>query len=339
MSKSQNSILEIDKQNAENIALDLFAINGNARVLPGELDFNFKITTNSGNFILKIGRPDVDKKFIEFQAKLLGHISLSDFGINAPGIITNIEGNTVSRITDAYGIERLVRLYTWIDGRLWSSVNPHNYNLLYSLGKEAGLITKILQDFDHPVAHRKFEWDINQAEWTLNYVSLFDADIRKTIEYFQRRFVEVQPKLKSLRHGVVHNDANDSNIIVTGDLADPSVKAIIDYGDAIYTSVINDLAVTIAYAVMGKPDPLQAALPIVRGYHNEYQLQENELELLYVLVAMRLIISVTKSAINKIDEPDNHYLLISEKPALELLRKWYDVDEELARYNFRNECA
>ena len=212
--------------------------------------------------------------FIEFQEKLLDHISQSDFGINAPGIITNIEGNIISRITDTHGNERLVRIYTWIDGRLWSSVNPHNYKLLYSLGKEAGLITKILQDFNHPIAHRRFDWDICQAEWTLNYVNLFDATFRKIIEFFQRRFVEIQPKLKSLRHGVVHNDANDNNIVVTRDIVDPTVKAIIDYGDAIYTSVINDLAVTIAYAVMGKPDPLQAALPIVKGYNDEYQLQE-----------------------------------------------------------------
>jgi len=338
MSKSQYSILEIDKQNVENIALDLFGVNGTARVFPGELDFNFKIVTNSDNFILKISRPNVDKKFIEYQAELLDHIAKSDIKIDAPRIVKNIEGSTISRITDAQGNERLVRLYMWIDGRLWSSVNPHNSNLLYTLGKEAGLITKILQDFDHPVAHRKFDWDISQAQWTLDYVNLFDADIREIIEFFQRRFIEIQAKLKSLRHGIVHNDANDNNIIVTGDLVDPTVKAIIDYGDAVYTSVINDLAVTIAYAVMGKPDPLQAALPIVSGYNEEYRLQENELELLYILVAMRLVLSVTKSAINKIDEPNNHYLLISEKPALELLRKWFSVNEELAKYNFRNEC-
>ena len=67
----------------------------------------------------------------------------------------------------------------------------------------------------------------------MNYVSLFDADIIKIIEFFQRRFIEIQAKLKSLRHGVVHNDVNDNNIIVTEDLVEPTVKAIIDYGDAI----------------------------------------------------------------------------------------------------------
>src|SRR5690606_40318428 len=92
---------------------------------------------------------------------------------------------------------------------------------------------------------------------------------------------------------------------------------IIDYGDAIYTQSINDLAVAMAYAIMDKPDLLAAALPIVSGYHNQYSLQEEELQFLYNLVAMRLVISVTKSALNKQKEPDNSYLLISEKPALD----------------------
>ena len=339
MSKSQYSILEIDEKNAKKIALDLFGINGAASVLPGELDFNFKIATNSESFILKISRPNVDKKFIEFQVKLLDHISQSDFRIIAPGIIMDIEGNTISKITDTDGNERLVRLYTWIDGRLWSSVNPNNYSLLYSLGKEAGLITKILQDFDHPIAHREFEWDICQAEWTLNYVNLFEEDVRKIIEYFQRSFTEILPKLKSLRHGVIHNDANDNNIIVTADIVNPTVKAIIDYGDAIYTSVINNLAVTIAYAVMGKPDPLQAAFPVIKGYNEQFPLKEEELKLLYVLVAMRLVISLTKSAVNKQKEPDNEYLQISSGPAKRLLQKWYEINSSRASYSFKKACG
>ena len=118
----------------------------------------------------------------------------------------------------------------------------------------------------------------------------------------------------ALRKSVIHNDVNDNNVLVTKDLAKPKVNAIIDYGDAIHTQIINDLAVTIAYAVMGKPDPLGASIPLVKGYHSKFSLQEVELEMLYTLVAMRLAISVTKSAINRQKEPDNEYLLISEAP-------------------------
>ena len=40
---------------------------------------------------------------------------------------------------------------------------------------------------------------------------------------------------------------------------------------------------------------------------------------------MRLVISVTKSAINKVNEPDNEYLQISEIPAWDVLEKWREI--------------
>ena len=50
---------------------------------------------------------------------------------------------------------------------------------------------------------------------------------------------------------------------------------------------------------------------------------------------MRLIVSVTKSAINKYENPSNKYLLISEKPAWDLLKKWIKVNSEFAHFQFR----
>ncbi|MCK4992325.1 MAG: peptidoglycan DD-metalloendopeptidase family protein, partial [Bacteroidales bacterium] len=126
---------------------------------------------------------------------------------------------------------------------------------------------------------------------------------------------------------------------VTENLVDPEVKAIFDYGDAMHTQVVNELAVTIAYAVMGKPDVLSASLPLVEGYHSQVPLLEEEVEMLYVLVAMRLVIMVTTSALNRKKEPDNEYLLISEVPAWEVLRKWKQIRKEFAHYSFRKTCG
>ena len=81
-------------------------------------------------------------------------------------------------------------------------------------------------------------------------------------------------------------------------------------------------------------DPLEAALPIIKGYHSSFPLTEEELSHLYSAIAMRLVISVTKSAINKKKEPDNMYLQRSEKGAWDLLKKWYSLSEEFAYFNF-----
>ena len=157
--------------------------------------------------------------------------------------------------------------------------------------------------------------------------------------FFKTGLRQIRMAYDELRKAVVHNDANDNNVIVSGELINPKVKAVIDYGDTMHTQIINDVAITVAYAIMHHNDPLDAAIPIVEGYHATFTLQEKELEHLYDAIAMRLVISVTKSAINKIAEPGNKYLLISEKPAWEVLKKWFTIYPDFALYAFRNACG
>ena len=115
--------------------------------------------------------------------------------------------------------------------------------------------------------------------------------------------------------------------------------SLIDFGDAIYTQIINDVAIACAYAIMNNSNPLRASIPVIKGYNSKFKLQEKELSFLYNLVAMRLIVSVTKSAINKYENPSNKYLLISEKPAWDLLKKWIKVNSEFAYFQFREACG
>ena len=331
--------IQITVEEATALAKEYYDLEGKISALPGELDFNFKVKSSKGNYILKVSRPNVDIASIEYQNDLLEFVSINNQKTIVPDVLKNLDGEKICHSKDSNGKTRVVRLLTWIDGKLLSSVNPQNEDLLLSLGVSAGSLTKSLQGFDHETAHRYFEWDILQASWTFEHVGLFNDDQQELVAFYHQSFEDILPKLNELRKAIVHNDANDNNVIITDDLLNPRVKAIIDYGDAIYTPIINDLAITIAYAVMGKPDVLRAALPIIKGYHEQFPLLEEELALLYTLIAMRLVISVTKSAINKQQEPDNEYLLISEKPAWEVLAKWRKINKELAYYSFRESCG
>ncbi len=348
MLETHYQALFISEEQAVRLCHQIYGILGVAKKQTGELDFNYKITTESGeNYILKISRPDTDDAYFDFQQKLLLHIDgkwndLSQEGksdFKFPKIIKTQAGENQISIVDDFGQSRKVRLLDWVTGRLWSSVNPQLDNLRYSLGEKGGEITSILQDFNHPCASRVFDWDIAQMAWTYPHLDLFDTEQKACLTYFTNQFEQCQNAYKKLRKSVIHNDANDNNIVVNDNLESPSVLAIIDYGDAVYTQTINDLAVTLAYAIMEHPDPLAAALPLVAGYHQKYPLQEAELEMLYTLVAMRLVISVTKSAINKIQEPENTYLLISEKPAWDLLHQWEKLPAQLVHFSFREACG
>jgi 4-aminobutyrate aminotransferase-like enzyme/Ser/Thr protein kinase RdoA (MazF antagonist) len=330
---------KITAKEAEQIAHDLFGIKGMAYSLPGEVDFNFRIDSENERYLLKVSRPEADLEYLTFQQEILQHVARSDQGIQSPLLLPDVHGALISEFKDSSGHARKVRMLTWMEGRLWSSVNPVNDNLLFSLGQQAGRLTKALQGFAHPLAKRNFEWDVARVGWTRKFTHLFSKDRQEIASHFLEQFDQIQESYTTLRKSVVHNDANDNNVVVSEDLLDPQVRAIVDYGDAIHTQVINDLAITIAYAVMGKPDVLGAALPVVKAYHSQFPLLESELELLYILVAMRLLISVSKSAINRQAEPDNEYLLISEAPAWELLEKWMQVRKDFAHCSFRLACG
>ncbi|MCF7567071.1 aminotransferase class III-fold pyridoxal phosphate-dependent enzyme [Sabulilitoribacter arenilitoris] len=332
--------LQINTQQAENILFNLFNIKGHASALPGEVDFNFRIKiAHEEGYILKISRPDENENYLDFQQKLLQYCEAQGNNLIAPKVVADINGNAISEIIDDYGNKRKVRLLSWVSGRVWSNVNPQLDNLRYSLGEQCGLLTKTLQGFNHKEAHREFEWDIAQSLWTNQYINLFNGKEKKILSAFQNKFEDKLNAYSKLRKCVVHNDANDNNVIVSEDLLNPVVKAAIDYGDAIHTQIINDLAIACAYAIMKHNDPLEASLPIVKGYHSTFPLQEKELDHLHIAIAMRLVISVTKSAINKIKEPDNKYLLISEKSAWEVLKKWHLISDEYAGYSFRKACG
>lgn len=331
--------IQISESEASEIFANLYGQKATAKALPGEIDFNFLMhTEDDSKYVLKVSRPQADLNYLAFQEALLLHIQKTN-QVSTSKLIQTANGEWQGRYTDAMGRLRQIRALAWVPGRVWSAVNPHTNELRYDLGLQAGQVTESLKDFEHAGSKRDLEWDIAQGLWVKKHIDLFSKDQKSIIQYFLQAFESIQASYNACRKGVVHNDVNDNNIIVSNNLLEPKIAAIIDFGDAVFTPVINDLAITCAYAAMGHVDPLEALIPVVRGYHTSFSIEEKELELMYVLIAMRLVISVTKSAINKSKEPDNHYLLISEKPAWALLNKWRSIGAEKAHYTFRMACG
>jgi 4-aminobutyrate aminotransferase-like enzyme/Ser/Thr protein kinase RdoA (MazF antagonist) len=332
--------IKITPEKAEKILFKLYNIKGKAFELPGYTDYNFRIKVDNENcYVLKISREDADENFILFLQDILLYLEKNTDQIILPKIISDKGGNYTSEIFDENKNKQNIRLLSWVSGRIWSQVNPRLDSLRFSLGEQCGLLTKALQGFHHPQAHGVFEWDTAQSLWTKDHFHLLNSEEQEVISYFQNLFEAHLISYSKLRKSVIHNDANDNNIIVTADLVNPKVKSIIDFGDAIYSQIINDVAISCSYAIMEHSDPLNAAIPIISGYHTSFPLEEKELKHLYNAIAMRLVISYTSSIINQKKEPDNAYLQISAKPAWELLKKWKQVHPDFAEYTFRVACG
>jgi Ser/Thr protein kinase RdoA (MazF antagonist) len=65
-----NTYLKITLRQAKNILYQLYNIEGHISVLPGEVDFNFRVKIeNEEGYILKISRPNENENYLSFQSK------------------------------------------------------------------------------------------------------------------------------------------------------------------------------------------------------------------------------------------------------------------------------
>ncbi|MBT8288741.1 MAG: aminotransferase class III-fold pyridoxal phosphate-dependent enzyme [Flavobacteriaceae bacterium] len=324
----------------QDILRTYYNIDGDISRLDGDVDLNFRIEVNGKpKYILKVSRDERDAEAIGLQADLLNHLKQKRTDFSGPEIVISQNNKQVERYKSEDGSIRLVRMLKWINGRLWVSVNPITNEMRYELGHVCGSIVRDFADFEHPYAFRSIEWDIAQSLWTQDHLNQIDHNDLEAVIYFQNRFEENYEAYCNLRKSVIHNDANDNNIIISEDTANPKVMGLIDFGDAINTQIINELAIACTYAIMNTNDPLAACLPIIHGFHDTFPLEERELEFLYDCVGMRLVISLTKSKMNALQEPGNTYHQVSRKSALKLLHQWHDISPEFALFSFRSACG
>jgi len=113
------------------------------------------------------------------------------------------------------------------------------------------------------------------------------------------------------------------------------VSSIIDFGDLAHSLLINELAVAITYACYDKDNPLEWASVILKAYHSILSIEENEIKILYYLIAARLVISVCNSAHSRKTNPENSYTLVSEKSAWKMLYQWLSINPINAENKFR----
>jgi len=334
---------------AEKIAEQLFGVCGEFRQLPSERDQNYHIRTkNQNEYVLKIANQSEEKEALDFQNLAMAHVTrhkdLFSGGMQVcPDICTTRKGDMIDIVTSAAGNNHYVRMLSYLPGKPFAKVRPHDAALLKSLGLFIGNLDSALNDFDHPGAHRKFHWDLEQAPQVIENLigTVWDKDnqamINKYLTHYQSN---TRPKLDRIRQSVIHNDGNNYNVLVVPQGPwQNRVDSLIDYGDMVYTHTINELAIACAYVMMGKADPLSAAKPVVAGYHQAYSLEDIELSVLFDLIVMRLCMSVCHASHQSQMAPDNAYLQISEKPAWKLLEQLSKIHPRFAEYQFRDACS
>ncbi|GAB4581503.1 MAG: hypothetical protein Fur0022_42500 [Anaerolineales bacterium] len=162
------------------------------------------------------------------------------------------------------------------------------------------------------------------------------AHHRSLLLHFLHRFERcAAPHLPYLPWQVIHNDANDYNVLIEND----QISGLLDFGDALYNPRICELAIGIAYAILNKSDPLTTAVVITKGYHAVNPLTEDEIAVLWDLIGARLAVSVTMSTYRAFTEPENEYHQISAAPAWNTLAQLAEIAPDFAHFTLRRACG
>lgn len=295
---------------AQAIAEKCFGIQASARELPSERDRNFLLTNRDGEkFVLKIANAREKREVLEAQNAMLEH--LAGWVSFCPRIIPAVSGEQIATVDN-----RLVRVLTYLPGQPLASVKSPSSELLHDFGRKLGQLSRTLVEFDHAGAHRDFHWDLAKGTQVVNE---FGPQIKTdwlrelVLSYTENLCLPVA----KLRRSVIHGDANDYNVLV--EPGRDEVVGLVDFGDMVYSYTVGDLAIGVAYVVLGKADPLAAAEQVIDGYCHEFSLTKEEFDALWPLVRLRLCMSVCIAAHQQAQQPDNEYLGISQELIAETL--------------------
>jgi 4-aminobutyrate aminotransferase-like enzyme/Ser/Thr protein kinase RdoA (MazF antagonist) len=317
---------------ARRITRELYGIDGTATILPSERDRNFRIDTPAGRFVLKIANAREATAILEAENAAMRHLGTTAL---TPALVPTRSG---AEMGESGG--HRVRLITWIDGEPLARARRRTDALLRNIGEAVATIDAALGGFDRPALHRDFHWDLATAPAIVarELPGISDRALRDLIARVLSTYQSsVAPRLSMLRRSVIHNDANDHNVLIDG-RAD-RVTGILDFGDMVFSHTVNGLAVAMAYATLGAERPLAAAASVARGYHAVRPLSDDELAVLSPLMCLRLCLSVAVAGVQQRERPDDAYLAVSQHAIRETLPTLMAIHPRLAHYLLRDACG
>lgn len=311
---------------------EFWNITGEVFQLPGERDLNFKISSDR-DYVFKVYEESSDSAaLLAIQDRVLVTLS-KKFPAQIPTPIPSKSGET----TIHHG-GRLLRLLSYIPGELWAESGNIVDETLLDLGRIIGKVDKELATLsldtrELAILNRPFIWNMLQVASITSWSSkIKDSVIRDyVVNLVEHQTKNTQAKLLTLPRQLIHNDANDWNIVISD-----QTLGIIDFGDMIHAPKIVGLAIASAYIAMKAEDPTKAIAHVVRGYHSVNPLNSEELELLFDLVKLRIASSIANAALQTATDPENDYLSVSQTDAPRTLKLLLTQNSNLALYRFRN---
>ncbi len=324
------------------VALQHYGVQGAMKNLYSERDQNFYLRQGDGvGFMLKIANSQEDASIIDCQIKLFDHLARIDPTLPTPRVIRSKQGEASLVLTSAKGEKHLFYILSYLEGEL-----SRNITLTPAIGHEIGkMIARLgraMRGFFHPAAGgRELLWDMRIARDYLPFLNeLPDVMVgTETLAQLARKQIDVfcnntLPKLDALRAQIIHSDIHEHNLILNKETH--GITGLIDFGDVLHAPLIFDLADAVC-DFLNKPERIDSMMnPLVAGYAAITKLEEEEVEVIYDIALMRMIIGVVVNIWRAAQTPgEENYLHANTANILKTLEVFKSLGRDKAIKNFR----
>ena len=330
---------------AKQIVKDLYDIQTTEiKDLGSYIDQNLLVTDNQGQqYLFKLHDQLETKAVLELQNDVMRFLGDKVEGIDFPEVYLSTNGEECPSVADEEGARHYVRLLHFLPGTLLKDVPIFSDALLTDVGRTVGGMDRALAHFQHPASNRAdLPWDLKNAKRTGKLSSYIkNPHQRRLAEFFLMKFDnEVLDVLSDQPKSVVHNDSHRYSILVNAEnKGEEFVTGIFDFGDTVYTHTVCNLAICLSDIIVHCEDPIKGAAVVVKAYNEQRNLSEQEVSILFHLIATRIALYVSLAAYHREADPENAHAQVKEKQKWDLLEKLIAINPVYALDQFRAACG
>lgn len=326
---------------ALNVIQRLYGLTGNLHPLSSERDQNFRVDADDGSrYVFKIANRSECVDVIDFQLGALRHIAAVNSSLPVPRVKKNCHGQDFADIAFSTGDQHIVHLLGFLEGiPLAESLAANCSGARRRLGALMARIDIALQGYIHPAACQQHPWNVETctrlAPFTVHIPN--DADRTMIDNVFDHMARVVAPRLRRLRHQVIHQDAHSDNVLVDP-RDDHRITGLIDFGDILYGTIAAEIAVAADSVPDNVDDIVTPVCEIAASFDVELPLREDEVDLIYDLLCARAALAATIAATRAALTPQGSARRRTEQPAIDYLHQLREVGRPEFTRRIRAAC-
>ncbi|MCP5090123.1 MAG: aminotransferase class III-fold pyridoxal phosphate-dependent enzyme [Gammaproteobacteria bacterium] len=318
-----------------------YGLEGSFRSLDSERDQNFRIETKDGSrCVFKIANKDESVDVVEFQLGALQHIAMQDSALPVPRVIPDIDGQAYCRIRFPDNSEHIVYVLGYLEGTPLSDLEHGIDGATFrKFGALMARVDIALRGYFHAAAEQRHPWNVETCTRLHGLTGYIDNDEdRFEVDAVLDRMTDVVvPRLRSLRHQVIHQDAHTDNVLVSG-TGQNEISGLIDFGDLLYGTLVAEIAVACDSVPYEAEDWVTPLCDIVAGYDEVLPLEEEEVDLIFDLVCARNALTATVAESRAALTPEQSAHIASSRPYVMRLRQLRQIGRREFTRRLRRAC-